>query len=97
MVGKMMMSMAMTEVSTFDRNETALKVKQLTDFAAELEEELRIKTNQIERLKRQLGQEGPATSQVISRDGNESSGDPASPAEIVQSLKDEIHCMQLKR
>merc|ERR1712142_1061812 len=44
------------------RNESASKMKEMSGFVAELEEELRSKTNQVERLKRQLGEGDNATS-----------------------------------
>ena len=70
-------------------------MKQMTNFVGELEEQLRTKTNQVDRLKRQLGEEGP-------RDPDGSAADITAEGalgshELVQSLRDELHLMELKR
>lgn len=66
-------------------------MKEMSGFVAELEEELRSKTNQVERLKRQLGGGGH----------NATSGDEVEAAqshlEVVHALRDELHAVELKR
>ena len=70
-------------------------MKQMTNFVGELEEQLRTKTNQVDRLKRQLGEEGPrnldGSATDITAEGALGSH------ELVQSLRDELHLMELKR
>ena len=68
-------------------------MKQLSEFASELEEELRVRSNQVERLKRQVVEDGNGSSPSE----NEVNGDSLLPIEIIQSLKDELHSMELKR
>ena len=67
-------------------------MKEMSGFVAELEEELRSKTNQVERLKRQLGEGGSP---------NAISGDDVDAAqshlEVVHALRDELHAVELKR
>ena len=81
------------------RNERAAKMKQLSEFAAELEEDLRVKSNQIERLKRQVVEDGHKSGNGASPSENlEVHGDSSVlPMEIIQCLKDELHSMELKR